>query len=88
MKDILKKIFNILFWVFISILFVIWIVDFIQVKNNKDPIFCLKEETHQYDDGEVYECVGMGYKVFKYNRTSMEKQTEFGPFYTSLRTSD
>lgn len=83
-KSVLKIVWNIVFWVVIIGLFVIWTIDFINVKNNKEPMFCIKEKTHQYTDGTTEECVGLGYKVFKYNRKSISKTSQFSPFFISM----
>ncbi|MDD4624663.1 MAG: hypothetical protein PHX40_04770 [Bacilli bacterium] len=81
----IKKILNILFWVAFVVVFSIWVVDFIKVKSNKDPIFCLKKEVHKYDDGTVKECLGLGYRVYNYDRKSLPKGIDFAPFFIKMR---
>lgn len=82
-----KLIFNIIFWLTISVLLFTWIMDYINVRNNKKPSFCLKNITHKFDDGNVTECVGLGYKVFNYDRASMTKGSEFVPFFINMKES-
>ena len=81
-----KKILNVVFWVVIVGLAAVWLFEFFQVKSNNDPKLCLKKEIHQYDDGTIMECTGLGYKVYKYERTSMAQGIEFGPFFIKMRT--
>lgn len=59
--------------------------DYYRTRIDKKPVFCLKEETYKYDDGEVYECIGAGYKMYSYNRDSI-KATEFGPIFITQRS--
>lgn len=51
----------------LSIVFLLvcfFLVDFILVKNMKEPIFCIT--TNEYWDGGSYECYGSFYKVNVY----------------------
>ena len=84
-KSIAKKIFDVVFWVVIIGLAIIWVTDFINVQNDKDPIFCISQKTHTFDDGTVEECVGLGYKVYDYNRTSLSYGRQFGPFFIGMK---
>ena len=76
--------------IMLSIIILAWVVlvliDFYNVQTKQQPKFCIKEETHKYSDGTVYECTGLGYKVFKYNRKSFSA-VEFGPFFIKERES-
>ena len=45
-KNIFKKIFDVVFWIVIIGLAIIWLTDFINVKNDKDPVFCISKKTH------------------------------------------
>ena len=83
--NIAKKIFDVVFWIVIVGLAIIWITDFINVKNDKDPIFCISQKTHTFDGGTVEECVGLGYKVYDYNRTSLSYGRQFGPFFIGMK---
>lgn len=84
-KNIFKKIFDVVFWIVIIGLAIIWLTDFINVKNDKDPVFCISQRTHTFDDGTVEECVGLGYKVYTYDRSSFSKGRQFGPFFIGMR---
>lgn len=84
-----KTIMTILKVVFLLVLFA-WIclvfTDYFRARKDEKPLVCLKEETKVYDDGTVYQCTGLGYKMFKYERASITA-TEFGPFFIQERTS-
>lgn len=80
-KKIISIIFDIIFWILIVILAAIWITDFVKVKKGNEPMFCIKKIVHQFDDGEVKECKGLGYNVYNYNRTSKDLKTQFSPFF-------
>lgn len=82
-----KIIFNFIFWAVIIVLLFTWIMDYVHVRNNEKPSFCLKKITHKFDDGKVEECVGLGYKVYTYNRTSMTNGSEFVPFFIDMKKS-
>lgn len=84
-KNIFKKIFDVVFWIVIIGLAIIWLTDFINVKNDKDPVFCISQKTHTFDDGTVEECVGLGYKVYTYDRSSFSKGRQFSPFFIGMR---
>lgn len=76
--------------VLIILIIVAWIsiifVDYFKAKDDKAPKFCISEETKTYDDGTVYICTGIGYKVINYNRKSISA-VEFGPFFIKERNS-
>lgn len=56
--------------IIIGIIILVWVIffttDYIRVKNNKTPIFCIN--INGYDDGGTQEYLGLGYKVIDYNR--------------------
>lgn len=81
---ILKKVWNIVFWTLFVCIFAIWIIDFVQVKREKEPIFCISEKVHEYEDGTTKECVGLGYKVYTYNRKSLNIKSQFSPFFVKM----
>ena len=84
----MKKVLTVIFKILILLAIVSWVIvvcyDFFQVKKEKNPKFCIYETVHKYDDGETYECVGLGYKVYKYRRYTLTA-TEFGPIFISER---
>lgn len=84
MKRILETIFKVLFLVALIGWVTIVFYDYFRSKNGKDPKFCIKEVTHKYSDGDTYECLGLGYKMYRYNRSFSAVQ--FGPFFIKERT--
>lgn len=85
---IIKKIIDVIFWLALAILALIWIIDFINVNNEKEPVFCIKTEVHEYDDGQTVECTGLGYKIYNYNRASTGTGYEFGPFFIKMKDAE
>ena len=81
----MRKIFNVV----ILFLFFCWsyviISDFIEVKNGNKASFCIRHTIYDYTDGSVEECMGLGYKVYYYNRSSVNIKTEFGPFWKKIK---
>jgi len=86
-RKLIRIVFDIIFWIVIICLLIIWLTDFINVQNDKDPVFCISRKTHVFDDGTVEECVGLGYKIYDYNRTSLSKSRQFGPFFIRMKES-
>ena len=80
-----KLIFNIVFWVAFVGLLILWITEIVIAKNGKDPILCFNEKIHQFDDGTVRECHGIGYKTFEYHRESINITRQFGAFFVEMR---
>lgn len=85
MKNKKTVIISIVLVVLVAIILVFWLIDYSRVKSLKKPLFCLKNSKIEYIDGYVDECIGTGYKVYNYNRGSMPKIMEFGPFYIKLK---
>lgn len=86
-KNIVSKIVNIVLWIVLICWMIVVFYDYIKVKNEESPKFCLGNKTTTYDDGDVTTCSGLGYKVITYNRTSF-KAIEFGPFWIKDRTAE
>ena len=84
MKKGIIFLLKILILVLITVWVVIVCIDYFRTKDEKAPKFCLYETTHNYQDGITYECVGFGYKVYKYKRLSITA-TEFGPVFIKER---
>lgn len=84
-KNIFIKILDILLWIILIGWMAIVFMDYYRVTNEKEPKFCIKEETIQYEDGTVESCTGLGYKVYEYNRDSFDA-IEFGPFWAKDRS--
>ena len=76
--------------IIILALIIVWIIcffiDYLRARQMKDPVFCIVENTKEYDDGTVYSCTGLGYKMYRYNRASIGTNLEFGPFFIKERT--
>lgn len=87
----MKKALGIIFKIVSILLVIIWVYfvasDYIKVQNGETPKYCLKEITKEYDDGTVYSCIGLGYKVFRYERESINA-FEFGPFFIKEKLSE
>ena len=79
-----KIVWNVIFWICVVVLFAVWIIDFVNVKNDKKPMFCIQEKTHKYNDGTVDECIGLGYKIYNYHRDSIKIKSQFAPFFIGM----
>ena len=88
MKAKIKKgdVFKVVLLAIIIIWIIIFFIDYFRARQSKTPLFCISEETKEYDDGTVYSCTGLGYKMYKYNRSSVDATVEFGPFFIKERT--
>lgn len=84
-RDTLKLIGSIAFWIVFLVLTFVWLVDFFRVSRESKPMFCIKNEVHEYKDGTVSECTGLGYKVYTYKRSSLGDGIEFGPFFAKMK---
>jgi len=83
---ILKKIISALITLLIIGYAVIVLIDFFQVRASKEPMVCKSYETHEYADGKTLEYKCLGYKIFKYERQSINAY-EFG-FFISEKGKD
>ena len=84
-KKIVKKVFDLVFWIAITCLAIIWITDFIKLQTEEEPVFCLSEKNHKFEDGTVYECKGLGYNIYKYDRESIDVTHQFSPFFIGMK---
>ena len=86
----MKKIISIIFKVLVILAIIAWVgiifVDYFKATSTGEPIFCIKEETKNYNDGSVYICTGLGYKMIRYDRKSISA-VEFGPFFIQERNN-
>ena len=83
---VLRKIWNIVFWLLVLMILATWVVDFLNVKQSKDPQFCLKREQLTSEKGKVDACTGLGYKVYRYiTEDELNGAIEFGPFWEAPR---
>ena len=86
-KSLFSRIINIVLWVILLVWMGICLVDFYKTHKEEEPIFCLKKETTQYNDGTVDSCLGLGYKIYHYKRSSFNG-IEYGPFWSKDRSSE
>ena len=84
-KEIGRKIWDIVFWIVFAVVALTWVVDFFRVSDRKDPMFCLNKKTQTFEDGTVEQCTGLGYKVYEYNRSSLDSGIQFGPFFIKMK---
>lgn len=56
----------------------IFLTDYIRVKNNKTPIFCIKNPAGVIMDGGTTEYFGLGYKVIDFNRLGGYDEIKIG----------
>jgi len=80
----IKKVLSIIFLLAFFVVVALWITDFIRVRNEKEPMFCIKENVYNYEDGTVDECIGLGYKVYEYKRESITG-VQFGSFLQKMK---
>ena len=86
-KSTFNRIMNVILWIVLFIWMGICLVDFFKTRAEAEPIFCIKKETVKYDDGEVDSCLGLGYKIYHYKRTSFNG-IEYGPFWSKDRSAE
>ena len=86
-RSIFSIVFNIVFWLAFFAWAGICAYDFINVQQEKEPMFFISKKTITYNDGFVDECTGLGYKVYNYQRDSY-MATEFGPFWITDRSAN
>lgn len=84
-KNVIKIALNILFWTLLTVIAIIWIIDFNKVQKEEKPVFCIIEKTHKFEDGTVEECIGLGYKIYEYKRESINGTRQFSPFYIKMK---
>ncbi len=86
-ESMFQKVMNIILWIVLIVWMLVCIIDFIKTQRVEKPIFCLKEETTKYEDGSVYSCTGLGYKIYHYDRTILNG-VEYGPFWSKDRSKE
>lgn len=86
-KDKSKKHYYLIFiiLIFIISLLFVWISDYRNIKEKKEPKYCIFVQVHEYNDGNVTECIGLGYKIYKYERISIPKTTDFGTIFMKMK---
>lgn len=84
-KTTFQKIMNVVLWIILIVWMAVCLVDFYNVKQEKEPMFTFKNGTTKYSDGNVKWYLGAGYKIYKYNR-SCYTAIEYGPFWSEDRS--
>ena len=79
MKRIIENILKVLVILLIVAWVVIVFIDFFRTTENKNPKFCIKTQVKNYPDGTTFECIGLGYEMYRYNRVC--GSVRFGPFF-------
>jgi len=82
----ISKIIKIIILTVIILWIICFFIDYIRARQSKNPLFCIKENIVEYEDGTVYSCTGLGYKMYKYQRASIPISVQFGPFFIKERT--
>lgn len=59
----------------------IFLVDYIRVKNEKVPIFCIKSESSRIADVGTIEYYGIGYKVIDFNSIDGFNKMKIGTYF-------
>ena len=86
-KNVFVKILDIILWIVLISWMLIVVIDYVRTINSKEPLFCIKKDVIEYEDGVVNSCTGLGYKAYEYNRESYQA-IEFGPFWIKVRNDD
>src|SRR5574344_2162692 len=84
-KSTFQKVMNVVLWIILIVWMAVCLVDFYNVKQEKEPMFTFKNGTTKYSDGNVKWYLGAGYKIYKYNR-SCYTAIEYGPFWSEDRS--
>ena len=79
-KELRSRVINITLWVLLVGWIAICFTDFILTKTENKPVFCTFSKTAEYEDGTVKSCIGLGYKVYNYDRDSFTG-IEFAPLW-------
>ena len=80
-----NKVMNVILWIVLIVWMAICLVDFFRTHQVKKPIFTFKHETTKYEDGSVDNYLGLGYRIYFYNRKCFNG-VEYSPFWTKDRS--
>lgn len=83
--NLIIRIFNVILTIVVFGVVGMALIDFLNVNQEKEPMFCIKKDVITHEDGTVDVCTGIGYKVYQYKRESI-KGSEFGPFWIEEKT--
>ena len=80
-----NKVMNVILWIVLFVWMAICLVDFFRTQQVKTPVFTFKHETTKYEDGTVDNYLGLGYRIFHYNRKCFNG-VEYTPFWSKDRS--
>ena len=80
----IKKIIVIIVIVALIVLLIAWGVDYFRYKDSKPPVFCIEQSIYDYANGSVHECIGLGYKVYRYDLETL-KTREFVMIWEKMK---
>lgn len=84
-ESVIAKIVNILLWIILFTWIAVCVVDFYRTQKGNKPLFTFTHNVTKYEDGKVDSYLGLGYKVYKYERKCFNGY-EFGPFWSKDRS--
>lgn len=85
MKKYLKYI-GIIISLIVVIGIMFFVIDFNRVKNEQNPIFCIR--TRIYEDGGTREFLGLGYKVIDFHTINGFSETKIGSYFMKYEDFD
>lgn len=85
MKKYLKYI-GIIISLIVVIGIMFFVIDFNRVKNEQNPIFCIR--TRIYEDGGTREFLGLGYKVIDFHTINGFYETKIGSYFMKYEDFD
>ncbi len=80
-----NKVMNVILWIVLIVWMIICLVDFFRTHQVKKPVFTFKHETVKYEDGTVDNYLGLGYRIYHYNRKCFNG-VEYSPFWAKDRS--
>ena len=63
-KGLIFKVISTILWIIVFILTAVTVTDYMLVKNEKEPIFCLSRDVKEVSFGKTYICNGILYKYY------------------------
>ena len=84
-ESVFIKILNVLLWIILFAWMAICLFDFYKTRRREKPMFTFKHEVVKYEDGQVDSYLGLGYKIYNYQRKCING-IEYGPFWSEDRS--
>ena len=66
--------------IIIILILLMMLIDFNRVVDNMEPLFCVTKAV--YEDGVTKEYIGLGYKIFNYNKLNEERIVKIGSIFS------